>query len=75
MDPNGDGDPSDGVDGWRLDVASEVGKPFWNEWHALVRSINPTAFTVAEIWDEKGLEYVGDSLFSSVMNYPFAFAS
>ena len=25
MDPNGDGDLSDGVDGWRLDVASEVG--------------------------------------------------
>ena len=23
MDPNGDGDPSDGVDGWRLDVAEE----------------------------------------------------
>jgi glycosidase len=75
MDPNGDGDPSDGVDGWRLDVASEVGKPFWKEWHALVRSINPEAFTVAEIWDEKGLEYVGDTLFSSVMNYPFAYAS
>jgi len=75
MDPNGDGDPSDGIDGWRLDVASEVGKPFWKEWHSLVRSINPDAFTVAEIWDEKGLEYVGDSLFSSVMNYPFAYAS
>ena len=30
---------------------------------------------MAEIWDEKGLEYVGDSLFSSVMNYPFAYAS
>ena len=75
MDPNGDGDPSDGVDGWRLDVASEVGTAFWVEWHALVRSINPDAFTVAEIWDEKGLEYVGDSLFSSVMNYPFAYAS
>ena len=75
MDPNGDGNPSDGVDGWRLDVASEVGTAFWVEWHALVRSINPDAFTVAEIWDEKGLEYVGDSLFSSVMNYPFAYAS
>ena len=75
MDPDGDGDPSDGVDGWRLDVASEVGTAFWAEWHALVRSINPDAFTVAEIWDEKGLEYVGDSLFSSVMNYPFAYAS
>lgn len=75
MDPNGDGDPSDGVDGWRLDVASEVGKEFWYEWHEHVRRINPQAYTTAEIWDEKALEYVGDSLFSSVMNYPFAFAA
>jgi len=75
MDPNGDGDPSDGVDGWRLDVASEIGKVFWKEWHNYVRSINPEAFTVAEIWDEKGLDFVGDSLFSSVMNYPFAYAA
>ncbi|CAN0376801.1 unnamed protein product, partial [Ectocarpus sp. 4 AP-2014] len=32
MDPNGDGDPSDGVDGWRLDVANEVPTGFWSEW-------------------------------------------
>ena len=75
MDPNGDGDPSDGVDGWRLDVASEVGVPFWREWHEHVRSINPDAYTSAEIWDQKALDYVEDSLFSSVMNYPFAFAA
>ena len=30
---------------------------------------------MAEIWDEKGLDFVGDSLFSSVMNYPFAYAT
>ncbi len=29
MDPNGDGDPSDGVDGWRLDVAFCVPHGFW----------------------------------------------
>lgn len=28
LDPNGDGDPSDGVDGFRLDVAAEVGLTF-----------------------------------------------
>ncbi len=37
MDPNGDGDPSDGVDGSRLDVANEVPPGFWREWNALVR--------------------------------------
>jgi glycosidase len=29
MDPNGDGDPSDGIDGWRLDVAEQVNHNFW----------------------------------------------
>ncbi|MEN8661373.1 MAG: alpha-amylase family glycosyl hydrolase [Lentimonas sp.] len=31
MDPNGDGDPSGGFDGWRLDVAEEVPQDFWHE--------------------------------------------
>jgi glycosidase len=52
MDPNGDGDPSDGIDGWRLDVAEEVPAGFWRDWHALVRSINPEALTVAEVWSD-----------------------
>ena len=34
MDPNGDGDPRDGIDGWRLDVANEVPTGFWRDWHA-----------------------------------------
>jgi cyclomaltodextrinase len=51
MDPNGDGDPSDGVDGWRLDVANDVSNVFWKEWRILVKSINPNAYIVGEIWD------------------------
>ena len=31
MDPNQDGDPSDGIDGWRLDVAEKVNIKFWQE--------------------------------------------
>lgn len=73
MDPNGDGDPSDGIDGWRLDVAEEVGKRFWLEWHAHVRQINPQSVTIAEIWTDKALEYVNDSLFTMVMNYRWAY--
>lgn len=75
MDPNGDGDPSDGIDGWRLDVANEVGKEFWKEWHQLVRDINPEAITVAEIWTEKAKEYINREMFTSVMNYRFAYAT
>lgn len=72
MDPDGDGDPSDGVDGWRLDVPDEVGQEFWKEWSALVRRINPKAYTVGEIWTTKSKEWVNGEIFTAVMNYPFA---
>lgn len=72
MDPNGDGDPSDGIDGWRLDVPEEVGQDFWIEWNQLVRSINPNAFTVGEIWTDNAVNYVNAEQFNSVMNYRFA---
>lgn len=68
MDPNGDGDPSDGIDGWRLDVANEVPNKFWQDWNAAIRKVNPEAFTVAEIWDDAG-DYLADCGFSSSMNY------
>ncbi|MCW9707156.1 glycoside hydrolase family 13 protein [Fodinibius salsisoli] len=72
MDPNGDGNPSDGVDGWRLDVPEEVGKGFWKEWNAVVRSINPEAYTVGELWTSDSKEWVSGELFTAAMNYPFA---
>lgn len=71
MDPDGDGDPSDGIDGWRLDVPEEVGKKFWKEWNAIVRNVNPNAYTVGEIWTDKGREWVNGTLFTAAMNYPF----
>lgn len=68
MDPNGDGDPSDGVDGWRLDVAEKVGDGFWVEWNHLVKSINPRAYTTAEIWGDAA-EYLERTKFDAAMNY------
>lgn len=73
MDPNGDGDPSDGIDGWRLDVAPEIGFDFWEDWREHVRSINPDALLVGEIWFD-AREYFGGRAFDAQMNYPFAFA-
>jgi glycosidase len=72
MDPNGDGDPSDGIDGWRLDVANEVPTGFWREWNQLVRGINPQAYTVAEIWND-AKKFLEDGGFSATMNY-YAFS-
>jgi len=71
MDPDGDGDPSDGVDGWRLDVANDVSPVFWREWRRLVKSINPDAYIVGEIWDNAAEWLKGDQ-FDAVMNYRFA---
>ena len=71
MDPDGDGDPSDGVDGWRLDVPEEVPMAFWVEWCAYVRSINPDAYIVGEIWKAKP-EWLDGRTFDALMNYPFA---
>jgi glycosidase len=68
MDPNGDGDPSDGIDGWRLDVAETVPNGFWREWHAAMRRLNPEVFTSAEIWVSAG-DYLRDTHFASTMNY------
>ncbi|MCB9836242.1 MAG: hypothetical protein H6808_05915 [Phycisphaera sp.] len=72
MDPNGDGDPSDGIDGWRLDVANEIGMPFWRHWRNLVRDINPEAPLVGELWFD-GSDYFGGKAFDAQMNYPLAF--
>jgi glycosidase len=72
MDPNGDGDPSDGIDGWRLDVAQDVKPKFWEEWNELVKSINPNAITIGEIWNEAP-EWITKKRFDAVMNYPLAY--
>jgi glycosidase len=68
MDPNGDGNPADGVDGWRLDVANEVPTGFWREWHAAARKINPECYTVAETWDD-ARQFLEGGQFSATMNY------
>jgi len=75
MDPNGDGNPEDGIDGWRLDVAFCVAHPFWKDWHRHVKSINPEAYLTAEVIDPiKVLKpYLQGDEFDAVMNYNFAF--
>ncbi len=71
MDPNGDGNPSDGIDGWRLDVANDVSHHFWREWRTVVKGINPDAYIVGEIWDDASIWLKGDE-FDAVMNYRFS---
>ncbi len=68
-----DGNATKGVDGWRLDVATEVPMPFWQDWNAYARTLNPDVYTVAENWHEAA-EFITEGGFSATMNYHgFAF--
>ena len=76
LDPNGDGDPSDGIDGFRLDVAEMVPLGFWRDYRRFVRSINPEAYLVGEVWWESWPDRMYDpapwlqgDVFDAVMNY------
>lgn len=76
MDPNQDGNPSDGVDGFRLDVAEMVPLGFWREYRRYVRSLNPEAYLVGEVWWEKWPDRMYDpapwlqgDVFDAVMHY------
>jgi glycosidase len=77
MDPDGDGDPSDGIDGWRLDVAFCVAHPFWKAWRKVVKETNPEAYLTAEVIEpvEALKPYLQGDEFDAVMNYNFAFAA
>lgn len=80
MDPDGNGDPSDGVDGWRLDAAEKVPLPFWRTFRGWVRSINPEAYLTGEVWWEdwprdsmfNAAPWLKGDAFDAVMNYRWA---
>ncbi|HYF38183.1 MAG TPA: glycoside hydrolase family 13 protein, partial [Gemmatimonadales bacterium] len=76
LDPDGNGDPSDGVDGFRLDVAEMVPLGFWRDYRRFVRSNNPEAYLVGEVWWESWPDRMYDpspwlrgDVFDAVMNY------
>jgi glycosidase len=66
-----DGDPSRGVDGFRLDVADNIPRPFWIDWRKLCKSLKPDAYLDAEIWSINPGALRGDE-FDATMDYPFA---
>ncbi len=63
-----------GIDGWRLDVPGEITSPgFWEEFRMRVRAINPEAYIVGEIWQERG-DLLDGRTYDALMNYPLAAA-
>ena len=86
LDPDGDGDPSDGIAGYRLDhvwVDYNQGPggwgynldTFWTQWHQRLKAVNPDVFTFCEQadWGSYGAEFT--DVFSAAMTKPFEFAA
>ena len=86
LDPNGDLDFTDGVDGYRLDhVWVQYGSgpdgwgynldDFWEPWKAALQAVNPDVFTFAEQadWGITGASLL--TAFDASMTKPFEFAA
>jgi len=58
-----------GIDGWRLDVPSEIDDDaFWQEFRRVVKAANPEAYIVGEIWGDAQRWLMGDQ-YDAVINY------
>jgi Alpha amylase, catalytic domain/Maltogenic Amylase, C-terminal domain len=84
LDPNGDGDLSDGVDGFRLDHAWASGGEgwgadidFWNQWCSALRAVRPDVFIFCEPsdWGNYGTDLLAPNAFNAVITKPWQFAS
>ena len=75
-----DGNPLNGIDGWRLDVAEKINLKFWRVFRSWVKAENPEAYITGEIWWENwqvnqmfnAAPWLQGDAFDAVMNYRFA---
>mgnify|MGYP004506853745 FL=1 len=58
------------IDGWRLDVASEINDKFWMAFRDAVKKANSEAVLIGEIWESAG-HWLDGKMFDSAMNYDF----
>lgn len=58
------------IDGWRLDVASEIDHTYWQEFRKNIKSVKCDAFIIAEIWEDAN-SYLNGDQFDSSMDYNF----
>lgn len=70
---------SAGASGWRLDVADELCNEFLDELRVRVKSVDPSAAIIGEVWENAAEKlsygerrrYLQGRQLDSVMNYPF----
>lgn len=58
------------IDGWRLDVASEINDGFWRKFRAAVKKCKKDAVLIGEVW-ESASHWLDGTMFDSTMNYDF----
>ncbi len=84
LDPNNDGDTSDGVDGFRLDHAWASGGEgwganitFWETWCTSLRALRPDVFLFCEPsdWGNVGTDLLTPNAFDGVVTKPWEFAA
>jgi glycosidase len=72
LDPNGDGDFSDGIDGFRCDYVKGPPPEFWQKFRYETKSLNPEILLLAENWD--GMTSIAESFddqFDMAFDFPF----
>ncbi len=83
LDPNGDGNTSDGVDGFRLDHAWASGGEgwganisFWEKWCSSLRALKPEVFLFCEAsdWGNYGTDLLTPNAFDAVITKPLEFS-
>jgi len=84
LDPNGDGNTADGVDGFRLDHAWASGGEgwganitFWETWCTALRAVRPDVFIFCEPsdWGNYGTDLLTVNAFNAVITKPWQFAA
>lgn len=58
------------IDGWRLDVASEVNDSFWRAFRSAIKAVKSDCALIGEVW-ETASHWLDGSMFDSTMNYDF----
>ncbi len=58
------------IDGWRLDVASEVNDRFWRRFYIETKAVKKESILIGEVWENAG-HWLDGTMFDSAMNYDF----
>jgi len=71
MDPNADGNPADGIDGWIVGHVARQSRSFWRQWREQVKKINAEVLLIADPPDDPSPWLAGDT-FDTAVNHAYA---